>query len=230
MRERAPKLAAGLGCLAVLWIGVYWWWPASEPPVSFDPPKVTEPQPDAPIAKADPPSVVSPPAPVPVRTDPPRSQDPPRETTPVPKVEPKPQPTPAVIPPEFSDYIIVSGDSLASISRKYFGTEKHASAIARANPLMDPNRLRPGRTIRVPKDPSNIQGKPVEPPPAPPGDSGAEREYTVRSGDTLSRIAGAMYGDSQLATFIFEANRDQLDDEHTLRLGQKLRIPPKPRQ
>lgn len=223
MRERAPKLAAGLGCLAVLWIGVYWWWPASEPPVSFDPPKVTEPAADASVAKADPPVFIAPPAP----------KEPPRESTPAPpepKIEPRPSPTPAVIPPEFTDYTIVSGDSLASISRKHFGSEKHASAIARANPLMDPNRLRPGRTIRVPKDPTNIQGKPVDPPAAPPVSPDAEREYVVRSGDSLSRIAAAMYGDSQLATFIFESNRDQLEDEHTLKLGQKLRIPPRPRQ
>jgi nucleoid-associated protein YgaU len=56
------------------------------------------------------------------------------------------------------------------------------------------------------------------------GGGGAEESYTVKSGDTLSKIGqhhGVAWRD------IFEANRDQLDDPDKIQPGQKLRIPRK---
>ena len=49
--------------------------------------------------------------------------------------------------------------------------------------------------------------------------------YTVKSGDTLSKIAEEFYGDKMLYPQIFEANRDQLKDPNKIKVGQKLRIP-----
>lgn len=49
--------------------------------------------------------------------------------------------------------------------------------------------------------------------------------YTVRSGDTLSRISRTVYGTSGRWTDIFEANRDQLPSPNALRPGQVLQIP-----
>ena len=49
--------------------------------------------------------------------------------------------------------------------------------------------------------------------------------YVVRAGDTLSKIAGEMLGDSGAATDIFNANRDQLSDPNVIRPGQVLKIP-----
>jgi len=51
------------------------------------------------------------------------------------------------------------------------------------------------------------------------------RTYTVKAGDTLSRIAKALLGNPDAYTDIFEANRDQLDDPNTITPGQVLRIP-----
>ncbi|HSL21336.1 MAG TPA: LysM peptidoglycan-binding domain-containing protein [Vicinamibacterales bacterium] len=53
----------------------------------------------------------------------------------------------------------------------------------------------------------------------------AQRTYTVKSGDTLSRIAKEFYGDAQAYTRIFDANRDQLSDPDKIRPGQVLKIP-----
>jgi nucleoid-associated protein YgaU len=53
----------------------------------------------------------------------------------------------------------------------------------------------------------------------------AMKTYTVKAGDTLSKIAKQYYGDASQYTKIFEANRDQLSDPNLIRPGQVLTIP-----
>lgn len=55
-------------------------------------------------------------------------------------------------------------------------------------------------------------------------DAGA-RTYTVESGDSLWKIAEAMYGNGSKYTKIFDANRDILDDPDRIFPGQVLKIP-----
>lgn len=137
-----------------------------------------------------------------------------------------PSPSIAVRPPEFIAHTVAEGETLATISARYYGTETHAEAITRANPLASLTPLRAGRVIRIPRDPTNIQGRPLRPSmPDPPG---KDREYTVREGDSLSKIAQLMYGDAGRADTLFNANRDQLSNRDTLRPGQRLRVPPLP--
>ncbi len=50
--------------------------------------------------------------------------------------------------------------------------------------------------------------------------------YTVKSGDTLSKIAKAHYGDPMKYPVIFEANKPMLKDPDKIYPGQALRIPP----
>ena len=49
--------------------------------------------------------------------------------------------------------------------------------------------------------------------------------YTVKSGDTLSKIAKSLLGDPSAYMDIFNANRDQLNDPNVIRPGQVLKIP-----
>ena len=49
--------------------------------------------------------------------------------------------------------------------------------------------------------------------------------YTVKSGDTLSKIAKAHYGDAMKYPVIFEANKPMLSDPDKIYPGQTLRIP-----
>lgn len=49
--------------------------------------------------------------------------------------------------------------------------------------------------------------------------------YTVRSGDTLSKIAREFYGSAGKYPLIFEANRPMLSDPDRIYPGQVLRIP-----
>ncbi|VVE48662.1 peptidase M23B [Pandoraea morbifera] len=50
--------------------------------------------------------------------------------------------------------------------------------------------------------------------------------YTVVSGDTLSAISKAQYGDANKYNVIFEANKPMLSSPDKIYPGQKLRIPP----
>ena len=53
----------------------------------------------------------------------------------------------------------------------------------------------------------------------------AGHTYTVKSGDTLSKIAKEYLGDANAYIAIFEANRDQLNDPDKIKPGQVLKIP-----
>ena len=58
------------------------------------------------------------------------------------------------------------------------------------------------------------------------GAAGAESSYvTVKSGDTLSKIAKDAYGDANAYMKIFEANKPMLTDANKIYPGQVLRIP-----
>jgi nucleoid-associated protein YgaU len=62
--------------------------------------------------------------------------------------------------------------------------------------------------------------------PATVGTSGASgRTYTVKAGDTLSKIAKEHLGDANSYMKIFDANKDQLSDPDKIKPGQILKIP-----
>ncbi len=50
--------------------------------------------------------------------------------------------------------------------------------------------------------------------------------YTVKKGDTLSKIAKEFYGNAMKYPVIFEANKPMLKDPDLIYPGQVLRIPP----
>ena len=57
------------------------------------------------------------------------------------------------------------------------------------------------------------------------GASATASTYTVKSGDTLSKIAKEHLGDANAYMTIYEANRDQLSDPDKIKPGQVLKIP-----
>jgi LysM repeat protein len=86
--------------------------------------------------------------------------------------------------------------------------------------------------IRVTGGPSSVA--PTAPPPtAPPARSTqtatatavAPKTYTVKSGDTLSKIAKEHLGNAADYMKIFELNKDQLSDPNKINPGQVLRLP-----
>jgi nucleoid-associated protein YgaU len=215
--ESRGRVFGGLAALAVLWIVVYWWWEPRQPSITFDP--------SPPAAESDGLAVATWPSgnvqPLPASAGG-QSSEPLRVM----------EPRPAVIPPQFREYTVRDGDTWESIARRELGSPAHAEAILRSNPLMSGDRPRAGRVVKIPLDPGNIQGRPS------PEVAAAERpaaagegvvEYTIKSGDTLSGIAKAHYGSVTYADYIYTANRERLRSPDQLRLGDKLRLPPKPR-
>lgn len=49
--------------------------------------------------------------------------------------------------------------------------------------------------------------------------------YTVKSGDTLSKIAQRFYGDTKAYQKILEVNQDKLTNPDQIKAGQQLRLP-----
>jgi len=60
---------------------------------------------------------------------------------------------------------------------------------------------------------------------APSANTAAGGTYTVKAGDTLSKIAHETLGDAQAYMEIFNANKDQLSDPNKIKPGQVLKIP-----
>jgi len=52
-----------------------------------------------------------------------------------------------------------------------------------------------------------------------------QQSYSVKSGDTLSKISKQFYGDATKYMKIYEANRDTLSDPDKIKPGQVLKIP-----
>ena len=59
------------------------------------------------------------------------------------------------------------------------------------------------------------------------GGAGSGETYTVKAGDTLSKISKQQYGDANDYMAIFYANRDKLKDPDKIQVGQQLIIPAK---
>lgn len=229
MNDGATKAFLVICGLVLVWILTYWWWDPSD-----DAPRITFAPPAAVVQETGP--VV--PAVEPARN--PERAAPERVATPEPAVV-RPDPTPRepqgtgrVVPPEFREIVVRPGDTYERIARRELGRAALWTAIAEANPLKDPRRLRAGDRLRVPVDPNNTQGIVVDEPASPDSDPGASPgvargvEYTVRSGDTLSGIARTYYGSAGFDDFIFHHNRDRLRSKDDLRVGQVLLLPPAP--
>lgn len=75
-------------------------------------------------------------------------------------------------------------------------------------------------TADISVDSSRAQGAAV-------GGSNGGQTYTVKSGDTLSKISKEFYGDSNEYMAIFYANRSTLKDPNKIQVGQPLTIPAK---
>lgn len=77
--------------------------------------------------------------------------------------------------------------------------------------------------IRV--NPSAAAAAPAAQAPQAGGGAAAGSTYTVKSGDTLSKIAQQFLGSANSYMEIFNANRDQLQDPDKIQPGQVLKIP-----
>lgn len=74
---------------------------------------------------------------------------------------------------------------------------------------------------------SNVQSGSTSTAPAPADTtpSAAQRTYTVKSGDTLSKIAKREYGDANQWHKIYEANKDVIKNPDLIYPGQTFKLP-----
>ncbi len=136
-------------------------------------------------------------------------------TAPVVPEPPPPAPPPAVSA-EAAEYSIVKGDYLERIARNHHVSVR---AIMEANPGIEPTKLQIGQKIRIPA-PAPAAASAVAPTlPVETGIGTGEQMYTVKSGDTLIRIA-RQFGTTPKA--ISAANNLKTT---SIKVGQKLRIP-----
>lgn len=220
---RRRLAAAGLALIA-LWVAVYWLWDSVDaaPSIVIDD---SQPAGAAITFDSSEDDLAAAPRQAPVQQAAQPDPAPAEETR-----RPEPERTvPAVLAPEFTSYSIRAGDSFQKIARGAYGDSSLWTVIATANPRVDPTKLRVGMTIRIPVDPANVQGRPVDVPSTSPPPAASSIEYVVARGDTLGQISKTYYNTTTLWQVILDANRHVLTDPKDLRPGMRLTIPPDPR-
>jgi hypothetical protein len=114
-------------------------------------------------------------------------------------------------------HLHVAGDKL--LLRASAGSEQIKNAIWDQIKKVDPKY--PDIGVEITIDPSLAAPSAATKAGAGPGAAASEQSYTVRPGDTLSKIAKQYYGDSNAYMTIFEANRDQIKDPDLIRPGHR---------
>jgi LysM repeat protein len=119
-------------------------------------------------------------------------------------------------------YTVQAGDSIWTIAEQFFDHGKHWRAIAQANPMTDPQTLKPGDELRLPDKSEVVSDEASD------NDAAAGAgNYTVKPGDTLIRIARNRYDDPSQWRRIYEANRERIGaSPDDLQAGMQLMLPP----
>ena len=119
-------------------------------------------------------------------------------------------------------YTVQKGDTLGFITTNYYGNNAQRNALYRANIeafRATNGQLRPGMTLVIPETLGGVErlSYPVA--------GEGETLYTVKAGDTLSKIAQSVYGDMWRYQDIFERNSDRLKNANTIYEGQVIVLP-----
>jgi LysM repeat protein len=124
--------------------------------------------------------------------------------------------TPDVAPVGGSEYVVAKGDSLAKIAKKNGVTLK---ALQAANPGVVPTKLKVGQKLAIPAG-GKTSADAATPSVAAGGDTGGAT-YTVKSGDTLTKIA------KKNGTTVKAIEAANGLTTTKIKVGQKLKIPSK---
>ncbi|QDU33311.1 LysM domain/BON superfamily protein [Poriferisphaera corsica] len=124
------------------------------------------------------------------------------------------------------------------ISVKVFGTPKYFKEIAKANPTVDPKRIKPGMKLNLPdinklkaaeatRAKSNVTSRSRSS--SSNATTGSKvKVHTIKAGETLSSISNKYFGTPNRWREIFNANKKALnDDPDAIQPGMKLVVPNK---
>jgi LysM repeat protein len=106
-----------------------------------------------------------------------------------------------IVIPEVKVHRVRKGDSLAFIAKKYLNDPNKSRGLAKLNQIKDPKSISPGMTILIP----------------------VEILHTVRTGDSLTRIAQRYYGSTDAFNLI--ALYNDIKDPASLKPGTRLILP-----
>jgi nucleoid-associated protein YgaU len=141
-------------------------------------------------------------------------------------------------------YVAVDGDSLSRIAAKFFGTNTKSAreAICNVNPSLkqNPNVVVVGKTYYIPPPlstattPAAVVQTPA-PAPAPaaapvaqaPAAPSTDNWYTIKDGDTLTKIAMEQCGSAGMVQSIVDLNKETLKDPNHVVVNTKIRLPNK---
>jgi len=122
--------------------------------------------------------------------------------------------------PEKFVHVIQKGDRLDKISMMYYGTHHRHREILKANPGLDPKRMRPGKKIVIPKIRGGLPGQSevfIE------RDVPVVRDYVVKPGDVLGGISRKELGSTRYVSRILEVNPGL--NPKKIKVGQVIRLP-----
>lgn len=117
-------------------------------------------------------------------------------------------------------YVVQRGDTLWKLAARYYGAGRFWTRIYQDNrdTIRSPHRLRVGQVLTIYLTDAN-EG-PAETETFMDGDT-----YTVKSGDSLWRIARKCYGKGSLWQLIYQANQSRIANPNRIRTGQVFTIP-----
>jgi nucleoid-associated protein YgaU len=131
-------------------------------------------------------------------------------------------------------YVVKSGDTLSSIAQATYGSASYYPHILRANPTVNPNNLKLGTELTLPKaEDVKATDTPREHVAGVASISqdvkiDTTHQYQVQSGDSLYKISLKVYGKSTYVEKIYELNKTTIGlDPKKLKLGMVLELPEK---
>jgi len=112
-------------------------------------------------------------------------------------------------------YVVQPGDTLGTISKTLYGTSRQWKSLAELNGLANAARIYPGDAIKYTANETTAAFESRY-------DGLAKASVTVEKGDTLSKIAVRVMGQSHFWKMLWRWNEATLSDPNKIAVGQNL--------
>jgi len=119
------------------------------------------------------------------------------------------------VPAAGASYLVLPGDTLGTIAAKIYGTKKEWKTLADFNGLTSPYLIRIGDVVKF--DDHNEKAKAFVA-----QYQAAMKTVVVKKGDSLSKIAAAVYGDSSKWKHLLSLNNGKISNPNQIAIGMKL--------